>query len=205
MMLPPQWDACPWCAGSMDDPGAEAAEPHPLAVGQGRRRGISRKKNVADLFFLIGLLTGGPLVSFDVQFTLGLVLMLGAGVAAALVRYTAFSATGALLAGGLSALTVVSAVLGPPDPSDDMDSDTREAAREAYVGELARQFERDGIVVEARGASAVTVWFFPPAVLETSCGAFPDEPVREHLAALGFRRIVVNIRSEGKGVCSFHP
>lgn len=205
MMLPPQWDECPWCAGSMDDAVAEGAAPDPLAIGQDRRRGISRKKNASDLFFLIGLLTGGPLVSFDIQFTLGLVLILGAAVASALVRYTAFSAPGALLVGGLSALTLVSAVLGPPQPADDEDSDTREAAREAYVGELALQFERDGIVVEARGGGAVTVWFFPPAVLETSCGAFPDEPIREHLAALGFRRIVVNIKSEGQGVCSFRP
>lgn len=150
MMLPPQWDDCPWCAGTMDDPAAEAAAADPLAIGQDRRRGISRQKNVSDLFFLTGLLTGGPLVSFDIQFTLGLVLMLGAGVASALVRYTAFSAPGALLAGGLGALTLVTAMVGPPDPADDEDDDTREAAREAYVGELARQFERDGIVVEVR-------------------------------------------------------
>ena len=97
MMVPPQWDDCPWCAGTMDDPVAEAAAADPLAIGQNRRRGISRQKNVSDLFFLAGLLTGGPLVSFDIQFTLGLVLMLGAGVASALVRYTAFSAPGALL------------------------------------------------------------------------------------------------------------
>jgi hypothetical protein len=189
----------------MDDPVAEGAAPDPVAVGQDRRRAMSRKKNVSDLFFLIGLLTGGPLVSFDIQFTLGLVLILGAGVASALVRYTAFSAPGALLVGGLSALTFVSAVLGPPQPPNDEESDTREAARESYVGELTRQFDRDGTLVEARGAGAVTVWFFPPAVLETSCGAFPDEPIREHLAALGFRRIVVNIRSESQGVCSFRP
>lgn len=205
MMLPPQWEECPWCAGSMDDLVAEGAAPDPLAIGQDRRRGINRKKNVSDLFFLAGLLTGGPLVSFDIQFTLGLVLMLGAAVASALVRYAAFSAPGALLAGGLSALTFVTAVLGPLEPADDEDSDTREVAREAFVGELARRFERDGIVVEARGAGAVTVWFFPPAVLETSCGAFPDEPTREHLAELGFRRIVVTIRSESQGICSFHP
>ena len=205
MMLPPQWDECPWCSGSMDDIGTAGATPDPRAIGQERRRGISRRKNVSDVFFLMGLLSGGPLVSFDIQFTFGLVLMLGAGVASTLVRYTAFSAPGALLAGGLGALTFVSAVLDPPGPADVEDSDTREAAREAYVGELARQFEGDGIVVEARGGGAVTVWFFPPAVLATSCGAFPDKPIREHLAALGFRRIVVNIRSEGQGVCSFHP
>lgn len=205
MMLPPRWDECPWCAGSMDDPVAEGAASDPRAIARNRRRGISRKKNVSDLFFLGGLLAGGPLVSFDIQFTLGLVLILGAAVASALVRYTAFSTPGALVAGGLGALTFVSAVLDPPESADAEDRDTREVAREAYVGELARQFEREGIVVEARGGGAVTVWFFPPAVLETSCGAFPDEPIREHLAALGFRRIVVNIRSEGKGVCSFHP
>jgi len=205
MTLPPQWKDCPWCSGEMDDPVTGPAGPDPVSVGQERRREINRTKNVADAFFLSGLIAGGPLVSFDIQFTLGLVLMLGAGVASVLIRYTAFSATGALLTGILGALTFVSAVLDPPDRSDEADNDTREAGRTAYVNELARQYERDGIVVETRGLGAVTVWFYPPAVLNTPCGTFPDEPTRQHLAELGFLRVVVNIRSQGQGLCSFHP
>ena len=188
----------------MDDPVAESG-PHPVTVGRERRRELGRTKNIADLYFLLGILAGGPLVSFDIQLTAGLVLVLSGGVASALIRYAAFSAPGALLAASLSALTVVTAVLGPSAADDNQDADTTEAARAAFVGELARRYERDGVFVEARGLGAITVWFHPPAVLETSCGGFPDQPTREHLAALGFKRIVVNIRSEGQGVCSFHP
>ena len=189
----------------MDDPVAEPSGPDLGTIRQERQREIHRSKNAADLIFLSGLLAGGPLASFDIQFTLGLVLMLGGGVASVLIRYASFSAAGALLTGILGALTLVSAVFDPSDPGDEADNDTREVSRSAYVRELARQYESEGIVVEARGSSAVTVWFYPPAVLDTPCGTFPDEATRQHLAELGFLRVVVNIRSEGQGLCSFHP
>ena len=61
----------------------------PVTLGRERRGAITRRKNAAGLLFLFGLLTGGPLVTFDIQHSLGLVSMLGAGVASALVGYTA--------------------------------------------------------------------------------------------------------------------
>ncbi len=96
----------------------------PVTLGRERRGAIARRKNAADLLFLFGLLTGGPLVTFDIQHSLGLVSMLGAGVTSALVGCTAFSIPGAFLTGVLSALTMVTAVFGPPGPADDEDSDT---------------------------------------------------------------------------------
>lgn len=188
----------------MDGPVGEVG-PHPTEVGRERRRALGRRKNTADLFFLLGLVAGGPLVSFDLQPTAGLVLILSGGIASALVRYAAFSPSGALLVGVLGSITAVTGVLGPAEGGADASADTRELARTAYADELARRYESEGLLVEARGPGAVTIWFHPPAALEIVCGTFPDAPTRRHLAELGFMRIVLNVRSEDSGICSFHP
>jgi len=172
---------------------------------EGRRRSDAarRRKAVADLFFLGGLLAGGPLLSFGVRPRIGLFLILAGGVASVLRRYTPWSTPGTVLVGGLAAALAASVFADPPAP--EASEDAGRAGRVAYVERLARRMLDDGIHVEARGPGRSVVWFYVPAAGPARCGDVPEAPVREHLGELGVRRVVVAGRSGGEGVCTFVP
>ena len=61
------------------------------------------------------------------------------------------------------------------------------------------------VVVESRGLAHVAVWFTVLGGVEGECGEYPAARVREHLATLGFRRVVVAGMNQSGGLCSFAP
>jgi hypothetical protein len=191
---------CPHCKKLL----GEAA--HDLKrVGAEERRLVHRRKSAADLLFLAGLLGGGPLLALGGRAGIGLFVLLAGGVASALYRYTQSSLAGSLLIASLGAAVVAVAVTGPGDTSTPEEAQVHEAARAAYVAALARAIEPTGGMVEARGPGEITVWFELPTESGAACGDYPDPAVREHLAELGFVRVVVAARTEGAGLCSFKP
>jgi hypothetical protein len=191
---------CPHCKKLL----GEAA--HDLKRVAVEERRLERgRKNAADILFLAGLLGGGPPLSLAGRTGLGLFVLLAGGVASAIYRYTRSSPGGSLLIAGLGAAVVAAAVAIPGGGDTPEDAQADEAARTAYVGALARDVEAAGGVVEARGPGQITVWFELPTETGAECGGYPDPTVREHLAQLGFVRIVVASPTERAGVCSFRP
>lgn len=168
------------------------------------RRRIASRRNTADLLFLAGLVTGGPLLSLGGRARLGLFVLLVGASASALYRFARSSLPAALLIGGLGSAAVAVAVTDSPSGAAE-DAHVGEAARSAYVTALQPDLDAEGGLVEARGPGQITVWFQLPAVGEAGCGAYPDPAVRRHLAELGFVRVVVATRIEGAGICSFKP
>lgn len=171
------------------------------------RKKEAHKRAAADLFFLLGLLLGGPLMGLAGRIQLGLFIVLAGGLASVLRRY-GMSSGGSLLAGPLLALIAASLVMGPPweEPGPDPDSADLTAAREAYVAGLARNAEEGRI--EARGPGSSVVWYFLPEAPEgesRECGTVPDRAVREHLAAVGVRRVVVTDPGTAGALCTFRP
>ena len=61
------------------------------------------------------------------------------------------------------------------------------------------------VLVQSRGVGQVAVWFNVPDDFEGECGEYPAAAIGEHLAELGFLRVVVAARNQGGGLCSFSP
>jgi cellulose synthase/poly-beta-1,6-N-acetylglucosamine synthase-like glycosyltransferase len=61
------------------------------------------------------------------------------------------------------------------------------------------------VLVQSCGVGHVAVWFNVPDDFEGECGEYPAAAIREHLAELGFLRVVVAARNQGGGLCSFSP
>lgn len=180
----------------------EQAREKVRAEGSRARSRLRSQRTLADLFFLVGLLLGGPVMTFGGEFRLGLLLVLAGGFASVLRRYTEWSNHGTVIIAVLSASMVATAVVGS-DAGEDGDSFAGESARIAYVSAL---FDVTGDVpVQARGPGSVTVWFYPPRVMAGECGEYPPEEIRRHLADLGFVRVVVAVQNQKGGMCSFHP
>ncbi len=209
--VPIKGGTCPFCGISfLGSPnqcsrcGALLGEARDDLKREGKRaRGEIRfKKAQADLFFLVGLLLGGPMMTLGGQLRGGLFIVLAGGFASILRRYTASSAAGSVTVGGLVALLVATIVV---DPVQEMTRgvDVGEAARTAFVSTLTE--EDLDILVQARGPGAITVWFTVPDALAGECGTYPSPEVQAHLGELGFLRIVVIGRSRAGGVCSFSP
>jgi hypothetical protein len=173
-----------------------------------KREGVRQKKAIrfqkaqADLFFLVGLLLGGPMMTFGGETRWGLFVVLAGGFASALRRYTASSAWGSGVVGSLVAVLVATLVVDPVQELAE-DVDTGEAARVAFVTTMG-EVDPD-IRVEARGPGAVTVWFTVPDLLAGECGSYPSQELQGHLADLGVLRIVVMGQTDEGGVCSFAP
>lgn len=165
------------------------------------RSALGRRKGSADLLFLGGLLLGGPVMTVGGRLRVGLFLVLAGAFASVLRRYTRASLGGSVAMGGAVAALLAAVVVDPPAP--EAEAVEAEAARAAYVAELADRYEPDGRV-EARGPSLITAWFFLPEE-GARCGEVPPDPVRRRLGELGFRRVVVADRSEAGSVCSFEP
>jgi hypothetical protein len=167
---------------------------------EGRRR-IRSQKALSDTIFLIGLLLGGPIMTFGSNFGMGLFVVLAGGISSALRRYTEWSTPGTLLVGGVFALILATGVVdAPPDPEEVL---AAEVARGAYVTALS-EMDPD-VLVESRGLGHIAVWFTVSGEVEGECGDYPPARVREHLAAIGFRRIVVAMQNRSGGLCSFRP
>jgi hypothetical protein len=173
-----------------------------LAEGRAARRHLRHQRALSDLFFLIGLLLGGPMMTLGGELRLGLLLVLAGAFASAFRRYTEWSTPGAMGIGALLASLVAVVVVGPEEEVDEEDA-IRVEAREAYVKALHDQ-DAD-VRVEARGLNAVTIWFHIPQRIAGECGEYPPREVRDHLADLGFSRIVVMGLSQEGGLCSFRP
>lgn len=170
-------------------------------LGQERRRRIRSQKAISDTIFLIGLLLGGPIMTFGSNFGAGLFVVLAGGISSVLRRYTDWSTPGTVVVGSVVALIVATGVAdAPPDPEAVL---AAEVARGAYVMALS-QGDPD-VIVESRGLGHIAVWFTVPGEVEGECGEYPPARVREHLAALGFRRIVVAMQNRSGGLCSFRP
>ena len=198
--LPGRPNRCPHCKKLLGD---AAHDPERVAVEE---RGLERKrKNAADILFLVGLLGGGPLLAIGGRARIGLFVLLGGAVASALFRYTRSSLGASLLIGGLGAAVVAMAVTSAGGSNAQEDAQVGEAARGAFVSALARSVEPTGGLVEARGPGQITVWFELPTEEESACGNYPDADVRRHLAGLGFVRVVVAARTQAAGLCSFKP
>jgi hypothetical protein len=73
----------------------------------------------------------------------------------------------------------------------------------AYVQALS-ELDPD-VLVQSCGVGHVAVWFNVPDDFEGECGEYPAAAIREHLAELGFLRVVVAARNQGGGLCSFSP
>ena len=170
--------------------------------GERARKAIRFKKAQADLFFLVGLLLGGPMMTLGGQSRWGLFIVLAGGFASLLRRYTASSSWGSATVGGLVSLLVATLLV---DPVQEMAEEVEvgEAARDAFVQVFSEQ--NPDVLVGARGPGSVAIWFTVPDVLAGECGSYPPPEVTSHLADLGFLRVVVVDRTEAGGVCSFKP
>lgn len=173
--------------------------------GKRARKALHTRKAMADLFFLVGLLLGGPMMTLGGEVRLGLFIVLAGGVASVLRRYSEWSTPGTVVVGVLTAALVATWVVEPVrEMAEDVaDVEAGEEGRRAFVTAWAG--EEPDIVAEARGPGAITLWLRVPAVLAGECGSFPPQEVRTHLAELGFRRVVVADRSRAGGLCSFTP
>lgn len=203
---------CPFCAaryrGSPEhcpSCGATLGKAHPglrrAAVAAERERSFSRKA-VADGLFLGGLILGGPMISFTGHVVLGAFIVLAAGIASVLRRYTPWSLPGILVVGIASAMAIAAWVIDP----------ARGAVEESRAGEAARLAFAKGlddpeqdVYVEARGLGTISIWFSVPEAQAVPCGEYPPPEVRRHLAELGFARVVVETRNRSGGICSFPP
>jgi hypothetical protein len=148
----------------------------------------------------VGLLLGGPLISFAGELRVGAFVVLAGAAASVLRRYTDWSTPGTVVVGSLGAL-LVAALLSPPVPAEEQRG--AEDARRAYAGALGAQ--DPDILVEPRGPSLVTIWFTLPREMTGACGDYPPAETRRHLADLGFVRVVVGERNASGGLCSFAP
>jgi len=210
-VLKPITGSCPFCGlkymgspthcrqcGTLQDSAREEIR----AKGKTARRHMQFQRASSDLFFLIGLLLGGPMMTLGGEIRLGLILVLAGGIASVLRRYTEWSPLGTLSIGVLTATVIATAAIDvTPDLEDD--GGVGEEARLAYVQALGAQ-DLD-VLVESRGLGAVTIWFHPPQVMAGECGSYPSPDVRVHLDDLGFQRVVVVDRNEKGGMCSFRP
>lgn len=173
-----------------------------LAEGRAARRHLRHQRALSDLFFLIGLLLGGPMMTLGGELRLGLLLVLTGAFASALRRYTEWSTQGTTAIGVLLATLIAVVVVSPGEEVDEGNA-VRVDTREAYVQALDAQ--DPDVRVEARGLNAVTIWFHHAQLLTVGCGEYPSREVRAHLADLGFIRVVVVGRSEEAGLCSYQP
>lgn len=196
--VPALADTCPRCGMPAASSRGGAQDEESAAA----RTAVARRKGGADLLFLGGLLLGGPVMTVGDHLRLGLFLVLAGGFASVLRRYAGASLGGAVALGAAGAALVAAVVVSPPEA--DAAGSAGEEARTAYIAELAEDYEPDGRV-EARGPCLITAWFFLPEQGSPRCGSVPPGPVREHLAELGFKRVVVSDRSEAGSVCSFEP
>jgi hypothetical protein len=215
IVLKPITGTCPFCGFKyMGSPAhcskcgtiQESARGAIREEGKGARRHLRFQRAYSDLFFLIGLLLGGPMMSLGGEIRLGLILVLAGAFSSVLRRYTEWSTPGTVGIGILTAALVATAAIdATPEPEED--GAAREAVREevrlAYVQALGEQ-DLD-VLVEPRGLGAVTIWFHPPQVMAVECGSYPAPRIRAHLAELGFRRVVVVTRNQKGGMCSFRP
>jgi hypothetical protein len=188
---------CPRCGTLL----GEAA--HDLKrFGQAERKLIRSRKALADTTFLVGLLLGGPMISFGDNLRIGVFVVLAGGLASVLRRYTDWSLPGSVLVGSLGALLVAALIVNPATHAYE-DTLASEEARQAFVSALGAG---DGdLYAETRGAGAVVVWFRLPQGTSLECGDYPPVEVRAHLHDLGFLRVVVAERNQSGGLCSFAP
>ncbi len=178
----------------------EAAEDGKHLLKDGRRR-VQRQKARSDALFLGGLLLGGPMMAVGSTFRIGLFAALAGAISSVIRRYSDWSTTGTVVVG--SAFALIAATWLADTPPTEEESLAAESARAAYVRALS-DLDPD-VFVETRGLGHVAVWFNLPSEFEGECGEYPSGPVRDHLAGLGFLRVVVAARNQGGGLCSFGP
>ncbi len=169
--------------------------------GKKARTHLRYQRALSDLYFLIGLLLGGPMITIGGQLRLGLFLVLIGGMASVLRRYTEWSNVGSVVISILLAGVVATAVVEPEDGEEDEGAE--EEARVAFVRGLSEG--NPDLIAEARGPGAVAVWFHLSQQDAGECGSYPGPETRDHLAELGFLRVVVAAQNQTGGMCSYRP
>jgi len=170
--------------------------------GMPERKLIRSRKAFSDTVFLVGLLLGGPMISFGGNLRVGVFVVLAGGLGSALRRYTDWSLPGTVLTGALCALLVAALVVNPVADS----LETTVGAEDARIAFVTAMGDNDqDLYVEVRGMGAVAIWFQEPTKGTQECGAFPPTEVRTHLRDLGFLRVVVAQQNQSGGPCSFAP
>ena len=179
----------------------EAAEDRKRLI-QSERKHLHNRKALSDTFFLIGLLLGGPMITVGGSLQFGLFIVLAAGFASILRRYSDWSTPGTVLIGSLGAMLAASTLV---ESSADVPEDTMaaEEARAAFASALSAQ--DPDVLADTRGGGHIAIWFAAPPDVSGECGEYPESKVREHLKQLGFRLVVVTGVSESGGLCSFSP
>jgi hypothetical protein len=209
--VPEEPGVCPFCGSAYDAVPNQCPRCGTLLgvaaedlahLGRAERRLLQSRKALADLFFLVGLLVGGPMMSFGGQVRIGAFVVLAGAVASMLRRYSDWSTPGTVLVGSLVALVAASWVV-EPSAGHTAEASAAQDARRGYATALSSQ--DPDILVEARGPSLVTLWYTIPAEMTGSCGQYPSQGTRTHLRELGFKRIVVREPNGHGGVCSFAP
>lgn len=188
---------CRRCGALLHD----AAEDAERLAKEGRRH-VKKQKALSDTAFLVSLLLGGPIMTLGGNVRIGLFIVLAGALASVLRRYTEWSTPGTVVIGAALALVGATWLI---EPAVDRVEETlaSESARAAYVAALS---ELDGdVLIETRGVRHIAVWFTVPGAQAGACGDFPPAEIREHLAALGFLRVVVTAPNQGGGLCSFRP
>lgn len=166
------------------------------------RKLLRSRKALADTFFLVGLLLGGPIITLGRNVVVGAFVVLAGGVASVLRRYTDWSTPGTLVLGLLTALAVAAWIIDPVVSAAE-ESQATETARLAYAQALSDQ--DPDVFVQPRGPGHVAIWFGVREAQADACGAYPPPEVRTHLKELGFLRVVVEERNQSGGLCSFRP
>jgi len=165
------------------------------------RTAVRVQKACSDTLFLVGLLLGGPMMAVTTTFKIGLFIALAGSISSVIRRYSNWSTPGTVVVGSVFAL--IAAVWFVETPLTEEEALAAELARGAYVQALS---DRDpDVLVQSRGVGQVAVWFNVPDDFEGECGEYPAAAIREHLADLGFLRVVVAARNQGGGLCSFSP
>jgi hypothetical protein len=210
MTTPPQ-GACPFCGLRLQGSPNQclrcgtllgAAVDDLKRFGERERKLLRTQRAVSDTLFLVGLLLGGPLITVGDHFRLGSFVVLAASAAALLRRYTSWSLPGTVAIGSLAAMVVAALVVEPAYQAVE-ESQAGEEARRAFVAALDQP--DDDVSVEERGVGVLVVWFTLPEGQAGECGTYPPAEVRAHLAELGFLRVVVAVRNQAGGLCSFVP
>lgn len=168
-------------------------------ISSGRQRARAQKA-LSDTAFLVSLLLGGPIMTLGGNVRIGLFIVLAGAITSVIRRYSDWSTPDTVIAGSAFALIGATWLIDPAGDSTDGTLATEEA-RMAYVGALSEK--QDGLFAEARGVGSITVWFIVPEGLTGECGDFPPAEIRDHLAALGFLRVVVADPYQSGGLCSF--
>ena len=187
---------CRRCGALLNDAAEEI-----FRAGEAQGRRLSHTRALSDLFFLVGLLLGGPMMTLGGELQIGLFIALAGAFASILRRYSDWSTPGTVVAGAAIAALFAALIVEPAQEPDE--TPARQEARRAFAAGL--NDPATDFYVVARGPELTTIWFSVPPGTTQECGDYPSTEVRQHLARLGFARVVVPQDKTRGALCSFEP